>query len=358
VKTRNQQIDVLRGLAILLVLGRHNGYYELWHRVGWIGVDLFFVLSGFLISGLLFSEYKATGAISFSRFFIRRGFKIYPAYYFFLLLLLPFTFHHITLADATFTQSYLPAFWGHGWSLAIEEHFYIALPLLLILCIRLAPKTSFSWIPLAMPIVAGCCLLMRIRVGSEHFLNSTHLRFDALFAGVTLGWFWHFRRQSFSIARQNWLAVIGLALASGAFYSPEFSFWMYTVGLSANLLGFSCLLVWALNTPTLGKLMPLSAIGFYSYSIYLWHWPIAQMFESLVPSNVVTFWLYVGTCIGVGTMMARLIEGPSLKIRDRYFPPMKWPTSDDACETQADAWGRIQARRMPTKFHLPHSTRS
>ena len=68
---RNQSLDVLRGLAILLVLGRHNEYYGLWQRAGWIGVDLFFVLSGFLISGLLFSEYVETGTISLGRFLLR-----------------------------------------------------------------------------------------------------------------------------------------------------------------------------------------------------------------------------------------------------------------------------------------------
>jgi peptidoglycan/LPS O-acetylase OafA/YrhL len=76
--TRNQSLDVLRALAVLLVMGRHFPYYALWGRVGWIGVDLFFVLSGFLISGLLFQEYKRTGMIDFWRFMFRRGLKIWP----------------------------------------------------------------------------------------------------------------------------------------------------------------------------------------------------------------------------------------------------------------------------------------
>ena len=69
------------------------------------------MLSGFLISGLLFSEYKATEAISFKRVFIRRGFKIYPPYYAFLLLTLPFTSGRLTWSDLTFMQSYSPGFW-------------------------------------------------------------------------------------------------------------------------------------------------------------------------------------------------------------------------------------------------------
>src|ERR1700683_1541313 len=83
---RNKRLDVLRCVAVLLVMFRHSDVSDFLRRVGWIGVDLFFVLSGFLISGLLFSEYKKRHAISLKRFFIRRGLKIYPAFYVFLLL--------------------------------------------------------------------------------------------------------------------------------------------------------------------------------------------------------------------------------------------------------------------------------
>ncbi len=114
---RNRSLDVLRGLAILLVLGRHNEYYSLWQRAGWIGVDLFFVLSGFLISGLLFSEYAETGTINLGRFLLRRGLKIYPAYYFFVLFWLPFNLHQLKLSDLFFMQSYFPGYWGHDSSL-------------------------------------------------------------------------------------------------------------------------------------------------------------------------------------------------------------------------------------------------
>jgi peptidoglycan/LPS O-acetylase OafA/YrhL len=78
---RNERLDILRCIAILLVFGRHGFIYGTWMNVGWAGVDLFFVLSGFLISGLLFNEYQKTGEISLKRFYLRRGFKIYPAFW-------------------------------------------------------------------------------------------------------------------------------------------------------------------------------------------------------------------------------------------------------------------------------------
>jgi peptidoglycan/LPS O-acetylase OafA/YrhL len=78
---RLPEIDFLRGIAIVLVLLHHHWLFDLPQRVGWAGVDLFFVLSGFLVSGLLFAEYKQFGGIKPFHFLIRRGFKIYPLFY-------------------------------------------------------------------------------------------------------------------------------------------------------------------------------------------------------------------------------------------------------------------------------------
>ena len=90
---RSVTIDVLRAAACLLVLGRHcvaltmfqsapfRQLGNVWKTGGWVGVDLFFVLSGFLVSGLLFREYQRYGRIVAGRFLIRRGLKIYPGYY-------------------------------------------------------------------------------------------------------------------------------------------------------------------------------------------------------------------------------------------------------------------------------------
>ena len=92
---RMVQLDFLRGIAILLVLGHHSimnarnaGWLKIpamvWFRLGWTAVDLFFVLNGFLVGGLFFKEYRKTGRLDIKRFVIRRGFKIWPSYYMFL----------------------------------------------------------------------------------------------------------------------------------------------------------------------------------------------------------------------------------------------------------------------------------
>jgi peptidoglycan/LPS O-acetylase OafA/YrhL len=313
-------------VAILLVLGRHFPYYRLWTRAGWIGVDLFFVISGFLISGLLFSEFKATGVIDFRRFFIRRGFKIYPPYYAFLLLTLPFTFGRLSWAEFTFMQSYVPsAFWGHGWSLSVEEHFYILLPLVLMLSLALYPRSEFCWIPYTLPVLITVCLAMRIAVGrgAENWqvFNPTHLRIDALFAGVTLGWLYHFRKPRFALlARKTYLLPLGIVLSSSAFFAEQSSYWIYTIGLTANLLGFACIVMWAVEHPTLGKLKPIALMGTFSYSIYLWHWPIAHIVWGSMKHGLVGFWTYALGSVLLGVIMSKAVENPSLRLRERMFP--------------------------------------
>ena len=326
--SRNQSLDVLRGVAILLVLGRHFPYYHIWTRAGWIGVDLFFVISGFLISGLLFAEYKATGAINFKQFFIRRGLKIYPPYYAFILLTLPFSIGRVNWADLTFMQSYFTGFWGHGWSLSVEEHFYILLPLALMISLLVVPRSDFRWITYAFPVVLALCLAMRANVGPganlRQVIDPTHLRIDALFAGVTLGWFYHFKRDGFqSVARNFYLLPIGIILPSSAFFVEQSSFWIYTVGLTANLLGFEYIVMWAVEHPALGRLKSLALIGTFSYSIYLWHWPLWEVSEGYFGVTLSGFWIYVFSAIVLGTIMAKAVELPVLRFRDRVFPKQR-----------------------------------
>jgi peptidoglycan/LPS O-acetylase OafA/YrhL len=131
---RNPTIDILRAVAVLLVFCRHSEGALLVSRFGWAGVDLFFVLSGFLVTGLLFHEYKQTRSIRAGRFLLRRGFKIYPQFYFFLAASIALKFYFgeaPTLssfaAEAAFAQNYAEGVWAHTWSLGVEEHFYLLL---------------------------------------------------------------------------------------------------------------------------------------------------------------------------------------------------------------------------------------
>src|SRR5829696_725798 len=190
-----------------------------WYRFGWTGVDLFFVLSGFLIGGLLFSELKRSGRLDVRRFLIRRAFKIWPAYYVFLLFmliavpmmedgraytyaergsaLLPHFFHF---------QNYFSRVMLHTWSLAIEEHFYLFLPLLLFVLslIKLETSRLFYAVAIVAALIISVCLILRLYANPtglyqiEQRYNPTHLRADSLFFGVTLSAVYHLRPAWFS----------------------------------------------------------------------------------------------------------------------------------------------------------------
>jgi peptidoglycan/LPS O-acetylase OafA/YrhL len=169
---RNQSLDVLRCAAVLLTVGFHFPYYGIWGRIGWIGVDLFFVLSGFLISGLLFQEYNETGSINFRRFILRRGLKIWPSFYLFLIFIAAlWTLKPSSLAgeqilyNVAWLQNYHASnsiFLIHTWSLAVEEHFYLLLPALLLLLIKVSRgRDPFRAIPALFILISVLCLASR-----------------------------------------------------------------------------------------------------------------------------------------------------------------------------------------------------
>ncbi|MGE5783549.1 MAG: acyltransferase family protein [Myxococcales bacterium] len=377
------QLDVLRAIAVLLVLVRHlaqgknndalNDFITRvsqapadWrhagavavgalYRCGWIGVDIFFVLSGFLVSGLLFREMKRTGQMRLGRFLVRRGFKIYPAFYLFLALTLIaivlFTdrvFNGLAaFCETTFTQNYGPNLWGHTWSLAVEEHFYLLLGLILVVLHRYG---AVRLVPQLFLIVAILELALRIitsvAVPSFDFKThvfATHLRIDALFYGVALSYYFHLEPHRLAFAEQPGfrplLLVASLLLLAPSMVLPQSGFFPRTVGLTGLSLGSTGLLLWSLTGPTSrnpvvqASTRLLARTGFHSYSIYLWHLPVlvfgVPLAERLAgrlihrPLGLVgALTVYVIGSLVVGIAAAKVIEIPSLRLRDRWFPSL------------------------------------
>ena len=352
---RNRGLDSLRGLAILLVLGVHVQASPTWAKVGWLGVDLFFVLSGFLISNLLFSEYKTHGSINLKSFYIRRGFKLYPSFYFLVLATILYCWiagrgirPGTALAEVTFMQNYFTGLWGHTWSLAVEEHFYILLPLSLVCMARFAPGGKpFRGIPVLFLVVAVLCLAARVATWrlmefqySTHFQRS-HLRFDSLLFGVLLSYYFNFESARIS----KWTGPYRKRLFFGSFLAilpcmilPNSNPWVYTIGFSLAYMSFGGLLLLTLFDER-GKLVvnrksgiaerALAGIGFFSYSIYLWHVPIAMAFgplnhwleEQHVQVNpYCLFVVYLLVSIVFGSAISKLLELPLLRFRDRVVP--------------------------------------
>jgi peptidoglycan/LPS O-acetylase OafA/YrhL len=338
--SRNESLDVLRCVAILLVLGFHFPYYALWGRLGWIGVDLFFVLSGFLISGLLFQEYRKTGSISYKRFLIRRGLKIYPSFYLLIVMALVLSLlkHSAVLraqalVSAVFAQGYYFGRFGGlytilapTWSLAVEEHFYLLLPPLLLLLVAIRGRREpFRALPFFFVVMAVICLLFRwLQLPPTYVARVTHMRMDSLFAGVTLGYLYHFRQPLFRKLTGHYALVLALLFCLPAVFLDEHSRFVQTLGLSGLSLGFSFLVAWSVvRTPRNRVVRAISKIaarvGFYSYSIYLWHTVVGEALFHL-GGSFWKFWAYILACLTAGIAMSHLIEMPYLALRDRWFP--------------------------------------
>jgi len=279
-----------------------------------------------LISGLLFVELQKTGRITLKRFIIRRGLKIYPAYYAMVLCFLPFTLHTVTWADFAFMGAYFHVLWSHGWSLSVEEHFYLVLPGLFLLSVRWFRSHTLGWIPFAAPILLVLCAILRYRYSMTHDVSwgivPTHLRIDSLFAGVVLGWFRHIHKCQLRLAHAWVYGLIGMIAVTPAL-SGQLNLHSYaSFGYLSLTIGFSLILIYAVNSPAMKAtwLRPVARLGIYSYSVYLWHGAISKFFTILVKPTFVSFWLYMAVCFLVGILAARVLEMPVLRLRDRWFP--------------------------------------
>jgi len=335
-------LDILRFIAIFLVLGRHGANAEgfsAWNRGGWVGVDLFFVLSGFLVGGLLFKELRSNGRIDYVRFLVRRGFKIYPAFFFCLLVTLGLQFYFgaavpwkRVVASALFFSNYQHGLWGHHWSLGVEEHFYLVFPVLLIAGFpglhkrRQVPHAIFASILLIffVRILHG---LFTVYADMTH-TTPTHLRLDSLLIGVLVGYFWIFDRErveNFSRRYRVVLFTTGLLLLLPPFFwSLEGTEWMSTLGFTSNYVGAALVLCAGLTVNASSWFSRgLAFIGARSYSIYLWHAPILywgidylrHIEPSLTPFAAML--IFFAAAIAGGVLLAEAIEIPFLKLRDR-----------------------------------------
>lgn len=355
------ELDVLRGFAIVLVMGVHVPAYPIWSTFGGFGVDLFFVLSGFLISNLLFTEYRHTGDIRFARFFFRRALKLFPSFYLLLLLTIlycliwhvPFSERDL-LGELILTQNYIGSIWGHTWSLAVEEHFYILLPLALafIMKCRKGSEDVFRAIPYLFIALAVACLALRIYNAAQHpyydhkvHYEPSHLRFDSLFFGVFLSYLHNFRpailRRAMSKPWRFPISVLSiLGLVPAAFFASSDPI-VYTAGFTLLYISFGTMLLLSIYketdrrraTPSVA-VRALAKMGVYSYTLYLWHVPMAQAFASLAPrfpmvNQYVLHALYFATSIAAGVLASKLVEVPILKLRERLLPPsaLEWDAS-------------------------------
>ena len=317
-------IEGLRAIAILLVIGAHAGVP--WLAGGYVGVDVFFVLSGFLITGLLVREITDTGGLRFADFYIRRLRRLLPALIVMLLgsgLLAALLFAPVEqmpqatagasaatwLSNIHFALGRLDYFstgtetniFLHTWSLGVEEQFYLLWPALVYLLLRNPLRqTGFMRLRICMIFVIvaslALCIVATYRQPQLAFYMMPLRAWQ--FAAGALVWL-HFNARSSDVIagecaeNSRWLPLtgwLGLVVLLGA------GLWLGTglpyPGFYALLptLGAVCVIASGCRGATTGvtKLLshwPLQAIGRISYAWYLWHWPVLLLGQALTGSN-------------------------------------------------------------------------
>ncbi|MCC8404554.1 acyltransferase [Paraburkholderia sp. MMS20-SJTN17] len=376
------ELDFVRGIAIIAVMGFHfhwvdTGYwlismiqYPLNH-FGREGVNLFFTLSGFLVGGLLLRQYAETGNVDARRFIVRRIFKIWPASYALILFHVLAGRHPINTflwQNLTHLQNYFGTSIAQTWSLAVEEHFYLFLPVLLLLLARFrARANTILWVVGA---ICAAVLVARSEVVIHGDLMAaffyTQYRMDSLLYGVILAVFYYMKPDAYKrfAQQQGVLVALVLALVAWLVLGTQHVALDESIGYTIQGIGYVALIVLVLEySATIRDSLVfrvIAWIGVYSYGIYLWHSLALAPGEILMRktaalgvSPLIAWALVVAAqfaiAIGLGFVTSRAIEFPFLRLRDALFPVrpmvMEAPTvvvkGDAATEGEVSAIGPI-----------------
>lgn len=379
-------IDGLRAVAIILVVLYHSGVTSL--QGGFIGVDLFFVISGFLIGGIISKEISE-GRFSFYQFYLRRIKRIAPALFFMMTILLLLGF--ILLSPLEFSQlaKYSLAVFiavpnmlllKSGdyfstdsdlnpllmtWSLGIEEQFYIVLPFILLLAVRL--KRSMSSVVLILSVISLAACIWVTPFAATHAFYLLPTRAWELGAGVLLA-LWKPQpltgRAAGLLNLLGWLMILSASLLLSS--QSQFPGWLAIIPVLAGSLMIGA-------RSELNQLLlenPLMRfIGKVSYSWYLWHWPLLSL-ARICSDHPLTVWqglMISGVALGIAWFSWRFVEQPfrQARIGTRWVIPgycassiiatgamlLLWQTGGmksrvSELVVNADSW-KISAQRNP-----------
>ena len=376
---RIPELDGLRGLAAIFVVSAHmvmfsralpSGHHDLFRQalecLGRVGLDVFFVISGFIITKLLWQEWRETSAVSLRAFYLRRAFRILPPFivYFLVILALSagaviivrpsaFVLSALFLTNLAASVSNPNGGWfvGHTWSLSVEEQFYICFPVVVCLWAR------FRLLPtiLVLGFVFG---LSEISDGLERITSISlgtgglrHFRYIcvgvafARFEGVAPGWLAGSSRPT---ALGIWLAVIGLRMLDLATAGVPFHAVIHFVCGSIEPLALVAGVIWFVRNPARCEPLRwggLQWLGACSYSIYLWQqlftgrpefygagwlWPLAQSpvlaWVAILACAALSHYFVELPCIQFGKrVVARLQAGKAvpLHIKPKLVPAVR-----------------------------------
>ena len=339
-------LDGIRAVAVMAVLFYHAN--APWALGGFLGVETFFVLSGFLITSLLLAEWQSTGNLSLRNFWLRRARRLLPAVWLLLAVLpilaiflasdalprlkedIPAALLYITnwvyiVREVPYFEAFgRPPLLQHLWSLAVEEQFYLLWPLLLVLLLRALKNKRTALILITAILVILSSIWMAVLFDPEadplRVYYGTDTRAAGFLVGALLAMIWS-PTEPDAGSRKQWQELAGWSglLVLIILYNKlnEFQPLLYRGGILVTALSSALLIVGA-SSPTslLSKLleMPLLRwIGSRSYSIYLWHWPVLMLtrpgFDLQFPELLVRGG-QIALTFGLAELSYRWIETP------------------------------------------------
>ncbi len=337
-------LDGLRAVSFLIVFFSHAGLAKL--VPGRLGVNIFFLLSGYLITTLMIREREKTGWISLKLFYLRRSLRIFPPMYTIMAATLIYlaAVHHlggITLAGVCSQAFYFQNYYFHDgrglirglavlWSLAVEEHFYLLFPLLMLLfTARL--KMSYGQIAVALLCLCGAILIWRTFVvltfsnGLDWAEDATDCRADSILFGCALA-SWErtpsiarvFTRER--LVRRILPVSIALLLLTLVFRNPVFR---ETIRYSIQGVALAPILYYVVHAPQswLGRILntrALATLGILSYALYLLHVTVLLELSQVIPSQVLAGILGLFVSILLAYLVHILVEKPADAMRKKF----------------------------------------
>ena len=320
---------------------------------GWMGVDLFFVLSGFLIGQQLLKPYAQGQVPSIGAFYLRRAYRILPVYLFVVALyfLVPAWREAPTIGPLwkflTFTMNFGFSFrrraFSHAWSLCVEEHFYLVLPILVALLMR-RPSARKTTLAIAFVVAGGLALRYWLiaRYPEEIYTKvyyTSYSRLDGLTAGVTLALLKTFRPAFWDrlMQRGHTLLLLGIACVAPLIWmlrdldlgSDEGSAkWAMIVGLPLLSLGLGLITASAMSHNGLiarYRIPGAQTIAALAFALYLTHKEVGhflmERFPTITkPQGPASWLLYASAIPATAWLLHITIERPMLRLRDRHQP--------------------------------------
>lgn len=342
-------LDGVRGIAILAVLAVNS--LVPFFQGGFIGVDIFFVLSGFLITSLLMDEWSSSGAINLKRFYTRRALRLLPALVMLLIAccLYGLFFQSREMATVTWHEALWVFFYfanwmlttrhevgslDHCWSLSVEEQFYLLWPILMLGLLRLRVKRDRILLLLLLAIAGSFAWRAFLWSRGAHYLRlyyGTDTRADAVLIGCVIGVLFstgRLRPSGSSLRFSAWWALLGVAFLSwvGMFVTHDSPF-LYRGGFTLVALAAAVVVIETVRSRTnlatrILSISPLAWIGRISYSLYLWHYPVfhtlrIERFHGFGWNPMLVQAIRFGAVFAVACASFYLVERPFLRLKDK-----------------------------------------